>query len=135
MHRILEKQERYSDYPGYLSGHPEQASEIKTVSSGQGVTVKIVLKNKAYYGVIDDVYNDETEYLLTCSMNAGDFKPEKIMMLHLQLPSGETPCITCDVKWLLKNSDDNNRLILGMKIIGSPLDYRKFTEYFKCFQH
>lgn len=134
MFKILEKSRKYSDYPGHVSDHAT-VSGIMKASSRPEIITKIASKDKTYYGVIDDVYNDEAEYLLTCSINSEDFKPEKIMMLDLKIPSGESLSITCDVKWFLKNSYDNKRLILGMKIIGSPFHYKKFIKDVGFFQH
>ena len=114
MYRTLDKPKEYSDYHGYLSDHPGTVSEIKTVSSRFEIVAKIISKDKTYDGVIDNVYNDGAEYLLTYLINSEDFKPEKRMMLNLQIPSGEILCIKCDVKWFLKTSDDNKKLILGM---------------------
>lgn len=135
MYKILEKSKKYSDYPEYLSDHPETLFVNKTVSSRPGIITKIVLNNKTYSGIIDGFCNDEAEYLLTCSINSEDFKPEKIMMLNLQIPTGETLCITCNVKWFLKHSEDNKRLILGMKIIGSPFHNKKLMKDINSFQH
>lgn len=130
---LLDKPKEYSVHQEYVSDHPETVSETETVSSKFEIAAKFISKDKTYYGVIDDVYNDDEGYMLTYSINAEDFHHEKIMMLTLQIPSGETVCIKCEVKWYLKASDDNKRLMLGMKIIDPPLVYKQFVKGINFF--
>jgi hypothetical protein len=85
--------------------------------------------NKTYVGFIENVSEDGFQYLVISQVQAPqEFKPEKIIQIYFQLPSGETLKLFCEVKWYLKNSPDDKTLTLGIRIIDpSP----KFKEFIK----
>ena len=82
---------------------------------------------KTYTGFIENVSKEGVEYLMVSSIEASkDFKPEKIIELYFQIPSGETLNLNCEVQWLLRASPNDKTLTLGMKIIDPPTKYKEF---------
>lgn len=82
---------------------------------------------KTYTGLIENVSREGVEYLMVSSIQATkDFKPEKMIELYFQIPSGQTLNLNCEVKWLLKASQNDKLLTLGMKIIDPPQEYKEF---------
>ena len=61
--------------------------------------------------------------------NAIDFTPGTPYELKFQLPSGETLCLHCGVKWFhMKTSPDGLTYSIGIEIIDPPLKYREFLK-------
>ena len=56
--------------------------------------------------------------------------PGKIFTLKFQIPSGETICLNCKVKWLHQHKTPNHCLTnsMGMEIIDPPPKYREFSK-------
>ena len=79
-----------------------------------------------YDGSIENVSEGGVEYLLTSlDHTTDDFKPDKIIELNFETPSGKVIALTCEVKWFLKSTRGNKKLTLGMKITNPPIAYKE----------
>jgi len=85
--------------------------------------------DKTYVGFIDNVSEGGFQYLLVTTIQAPkDFRPEKILQLYFQLPSGETLKLFCKVKWYLKSSTDSKPATLGIEIIDPTPKFKEFIK-------
>lgn len=90
----------------------------------------IVSEGKRYEGSIENISEGGVEYLLTSLIHvSGEFKPDKEMQLSFQMPSGETLNLTCEVKWYLKDSPEEETMVVGMKIIEPPQEYMELVKH------
>jgi hypothetical protein len=84
---------------------------------------------KTYMGFIDNVSEGGFQYLIVTTIQAPkDFKPEKIIQLLFQIPSGETLKLFCKVKWYLKSSTDKKPATLGIEIIDPSSKFKEFIK-------
>jgi hypothetical protein len=74
-------------------------------------------------GVYTYVENTSTETAVNC--NTGE-----IFTMKFQIPSGETLCLNCKVKWLHVHKTSTHGLInsMGLEIIDPPLTYKEFSK-------
>ena len=83
--------------------------------------------DKTYVGFIDNVSEGGFQYLIVTTIQAPkDFKPDNIIQLYFQIPSGETLRLFCKVKWYLKSSPDNKPATLGIEIIDPSPKFKEF---------
>jgi hypothetical protein len=78
-------------------------------------------------GFIENVSENGMEYLMTSEIiSSKNFTPDKRIELNFRIPSGEELKLDCEVRWFLRVTPEQNRLVLGMRIIDPPLEYKKF---------
>ena len=83
--------------------------------------------DKTYVGFIDNISGSGFQFLIVTTILAPkDFKPDNIIQLYFQVPSGETLKLFCKVKWYLKKSSDNKPATLGIEIIDPPPKFKEF---------
>ena len=83
--------------------------------------------DKTYVGFIDNVSEGGFQYLIVTTIQAPkDFKPDNIIQLYFQIPSGETLKLFCKVKWYLKKSSANKPATLGIEIIDPSPKFKEF---------
>ncbi len=59
---------------------------------------------------------------------AKDFTPETPVQLKLQLSSGETLVLDCNVIWAHKTAPDGSTKSVGLEIKDPPLKYKEFLK-------
>jgi hypothetical protein len=79
------------------------------------LSAKIISQGHAYDGLTENVSEGGLEYLIT----------------SLQIPSGETLTLSCEVRWFLRPSVLNTTLTLGLKILNPPDPYKEFIHSLK----
>lgn len=85
------------------------------------------IKNN-YWGLVDDLFFDGTEYLLTARVDASMYFPtKKIIKLNIKLPSGKRVDLECELKWSLQTSYDKDLFILGMIVFPPPKEFKEFV--------
>jgi hypothetical protein len=108
-----------------------------TARTPVNLTAKIVSKGETHPGFIQNVSEDGIGYLLESVFEVDkDFAPKKKLSINLQIPSGETLNLNCEIIWCSRKSPDDKRLSIGLKIIKPSQKYKKFakklkTEYFR----
>jgi hypothetical protein len=95
--------------------------EKQTHIMPHGLPAQIISRGKVYAGRIEKFSGNVMTFLLPA---VKDFSPKMIMMLHFEMPTGAIYNLTCEFKWFFRISQDDNRLILGLKIIEpSAIDF------------
>jgi len=85
--------------------------------------------DKTYLGFIENVSEGGFQYLVISSVQTPlEFKPDKILQIYFQLPSGETLKLFCDVKWYIQNSPDNKTLTLGVQVLEPDPKFKEFIK-------
>jgi hypothetical protein len=91
------------------------------------LNAKIISQGHAYAGLTENVSEGGLEYLITSSFEVTEnFALKKNIDLLLQIPSGETLTLSCEVRWFLRPSVLNTTLTLGLKILNPPPPYKEF---------
>lgn len=90
---------------------------------------KIISGGKTYPGFIHNVSEGGIGYLIESMIDAEkNFSPKKMIVLNLQIPSGENLDLNCEIVMYSKSSPDDKRLTIGMKIIDPPEKYKEFVK-------
>ena len=85
----------------------------------------ILSSGKTYNALVEDVYEDGKEHLMTASMFvAKDFIPEKLVIITMRKHDGGTLSLRGSVKWFLRSLNNSHKMILGIKVIDPPQSYR-----------
>ena len=93
------------------------------------IDAKIISEGKTFEGSIENVSEDGMEYLMTSFIQASkDFTPDKRIDLVFKAPSGEMISLDCEVVWFLKAEPREDNLVLGMRIINPPVQYRNMVK-------
>ncbi len=82
-----------------------------------------------YDGLVENVSDGGMEYLITSTVEAAsDFTPDKVIKLEMVMPSGVRVSLTCEVKWFVKTEEGDEKLVMGMKIVDPPAEYRSWIK-------
>jgi hypothetical protein len=93
---------------------------------------KIVSGGETYTGFIQNVSESGVGYFIESVIKVEkDFAPRKKIELSFQLPSGETVLLKCEIIWYSRESSDDKKLSVGLKIIEPPQKYMKFVQNLK----
>ncbi len=99
------------------------------------LNAKVISDGKSYEGIIGNVSEEGLAYTITTFIQVErDFTPQKTIDIVFRLPSGEKLNLNCEVRWYLKPSPNNNTIILGMKILAPPPEYKKWIKKFELRQ-
>jgi hypothetical protein len=108
-----------------------------TARTPVNLKAQIISDGETYPGFIQNVSEDGIGYVIESVFEVDkDFAPKKMLLINLQLPSGETLNLDCEIIWCTRKSPDDKRLIIGLNIIKPPQKYKKFvkrlkTDYFR----
>ena len=120
---------KYNGFKQAIGNNVLSELEPKRVSTRPYPAARLVSKNEIYDVAIDEVFEDDVEYLMTVSILASnDFSADRIIDLMLQTPSGYSLSLTCEVKWYLKGTPHNKKLILGMKVLTPTPKYKELLK-------
>ena len=98
---------------------------------------KIISDGETYPGFIQNVSEDGIGYLIESVLEVDrDFAPKKMLQINLQIPSGETLNLKCEIIWCSRKTPHDKNATIGVKIIKPPQKYKKFvkklkTDYFR----
>jgi len=66
-------------------------------------------------------------YIITAPEKKSNYVPGTEMDLELELSTGKTINLNCNVKWA-ENSTDNKSKSVGLEIINPPSEYKEFLK-------
>jgi len=67
-------------------------------------------------------------YMTTAPAKNNEFLPGKELDLELELNTGKTINLNCNVKWAVDNSPEDLTKSVGLEIIDPPSEYREFVK-------
>ena len=92
----------------------------------------ISIGEKTYKGVIGNISEEGILSSLTTSITTDEnFLPQKNVEMNLDLPTGETVDLNCEIRWFLKPSEQRKTIMLGLYIIDPPSEYTAWLKKFK----
>lgn len=65
-------------------------------------------------------------YIITAPGKESTYIPGAGLDLELELNSGKTINLNCNVKWAYKNSPEDKTSSVGLEIIDPPFEYKEF---------
>jgi hypothetical protein len=71
--------------------------------------------------------SDTGIYMITAPSNNRDYEPGRKLHIKLELATGRTLNLQCNVKWSYDNSPEDLTNSVGLEIINPPDEYRKFV--------
>ena len=93
---------------------------------------QIISGGKTYPGFIQNVSERGIGYFIESVIKVEeDFNPKKIIQITFQIPSGETLILDCKIVWYSRESPDDKKLTVGIKIIEPPQQYKQFVQDLK----
>jgi hypothetical protein len=94
------------------------------------INAEVSIDGKYYEGSINTFSEDGLFEIVFAEVEVSDFKPDKILRVIFNKPSGEKYNLQCKVVWFRLNKDDLDRLkyCMGMEIISPPATYKKFVK-------
>ncbi len=99
------------------------------------LNAEVISDGKSYEGIIGNVSEEGVAYTLTTFVQVReDFTPKKVIDLVFQIPSGGKLNLSCEVRWYLKPNPDKDTIILGMKILAPPPEYKEWIKKFELPQ-
>jgi len=66
--------------------------------------------------------------MITAPHKENDFAPGKDLDLELELSTGDTINLNCNVKWSYDNPSQDESSSVGLEVIDPPQEYKKFVE-------
>jgi len=70
--------------------------------------------------------SDTGIYMITAPSKNRDYEPGGRLLLKLELATGKTLNLQCNVKWSFDNSPEDLTNSVGLEILNPPDEYRKF---------
>ncbi len=71
--------------------------------------------------------SDTGIYMITAPSKSLDYEPGRKLLLKLELATGKTLNLQCNVKWSYDNSPEDLTNSVGLEIINPPDEYMKFV--------
>ena len=66
--------------------------------------------------------------MITAPHKENDFAPGKDLDLELELSTGNTINLSCNVKWSYDDPSKDQSSSVGLEIISAPQEYKKFVK-------
>lgn len=96
------------------------------------LNANISFGEKTYKGVIGNISEEGILSSLTTSITTDEnFLPQKHVGMSLDLPTGETVDLNCEIRWFLRPSEQRKTIMLGLYIIDPPSEYTAWLKKFK----
>ena len=70
--------------------------------------------------------SDTGIYMITAPSKSKDYEPGRKLLLKLELATGKTLSLQCNVKWSYDNSHEDLTNSVGLEILNPPEEYKKF---------
>lgn len=67
-------------------------------------------------------------YMITAPGKKNEFRPGTELDLELELSSGKTINLNCNVKWSFETSPEDSTKSVGLEIIDPPREYKEFLK-------
>ena len=71
--------------------------------------------------------SDTGIYMITAPSKSKDYEPGRKLLLQLELASGKTFNLHCNVKWSYDNSPEDLTNSVGLEILNPPEEYKHFV--------
>ena len=72
--------------------------------------------------------SDTGIYMITAPSKSKDYEPGRKLLLKLELASGKTLNLQCNVKWSYDNSPEDLTNSVGLEILNPPEEYKNFIK-------
>ena len=72
--------------------------------------------------------SDTGIYMITAPSKSKDYEPGRKLLLKLELASGKTFNLHCNVKWSYDNSPEDLTNSVGLEILNPPEEYKHFVK-------
>ena len=72
--------------------------------------------------------SDTGIYMITAPSKSKDYEPGRKLLLKLELSTGKTLSLQCNVKWCYDNSPEDLTNSVGLEILNPPDEYRNFIK-------
>jgi len=93
------------------------------------IDANIRAESNVYNACIENLSLDGVECMVTAKqLTSMDFSQGKIVILSVDTKKGETLNMNCIIKWFIKAPNYDKAMILGMKILNPPHQYREMVE-------
>jgi hypothetical protein len=93
---------------------------------------KIISGGETYPGFIENISESGIGYFIESMIKVEkDFTPKKMIELTFQIPSGKTLNLDCEIVWYSRESRDDKKLKVGLKLIEPPQQYKQFIQDLK----
>jgi len=70
--------------------------------------------------------SDSGIYMITAPSKSKDYEPGRKLLLKLELATGKTLNLQCNVKWSYDNSPEDLTNSVGLEILDPPKEYKDF---------
>ena len=84
---------------------------------------EILSEDRSFAGIIENLSNEGLYVKIVPAKTPVDFTPGKPLKFIIQLPTGETLNLNCELKWLCNDTSYDLSGRAGMKIINPPPEY------------
>jgi hypothetical protein len=93
---------------------------------------KIVSGDETYHGIIQNVSETGIGSFIESVFKVEEgFTPKKKIKILFQAPSGETIRLDCEIIWYSRESPEDKKLSIGIKIVEPSEQYRQFVQSLK----
>ena len=102
------------------------------------IDANIRSESNVYNVCIENLSTDGIECMVTAKrLTSMDFSQGKIVILSLETKKGKPINMNCIIKWYIKAPNYDKAMVLGMKILNPPQEYREMVEkdIKKCSGH
>ena len=72
--------------------------------------------------------SDTGIYMITAPSKSKDYEPGRKLLLKLELGTGKTFNLQCNVKWCYDNAPEDLTNSVGLEILNPPEEYKKFIK-------
>jgi len=72
--------------------------------------------------------SDTGIYMITAPSKSKDYEPGRKLLLKLELATGKTFNLQCNVKWCYDNSPEDLTNSVGLEILNPPDEYKNFIK-------